>query len=131
LTTFIDPEPDGVIGALRLQCCSKVLRSVFVADELHRLLDRLGCRSKKPVSDQSWQRVRDADSQPCRSPARTAFQHICHFLTERENLVRVPVHNMAEVGKDKIAARASEQLFSERLFERADLAADRGLREQK
>ena len=73
--------------------------------------------------------VRDADGEAHRPAGRPVLQRVLQLAAEREDLLGVAVHDAADVGEHEAAAHPREQLLAERVLERLQLAAHRGLRE--
>src|SRR5262252_1364784 len=69
-------------------------------------------------------RIGEPDVEPRRPAGRPAAQRVLQFAAEREDLVREPVHGLADLGERDAAPGALEQLLTERVLERVDLLAD-------
>src|SRR3954469_3749522 len=88
-------------------------------------------RSEKLASDELGERVHHPDAKLLRPPGGTAAHHVQKLAAEAEDLVRVSVHDASHLGGLEGAALALEELFAQRLFESADLRAQRRVREPK
>src|SRR4051812_20154780 len=88
-------------------------------------------RSEKLASDELGERVHHPDAELLRPPRRTAAHHVQKLAAEAEDLVRVPVDDASHLGGLEGAALALEELFAQRLLQRADLRAERRMREPK
>ena len=66
---------------------------------------------------------------PAQRPLGFAGDLVEQLPLEREHALRAPVETVARLGRLHAPARAVEQLLPEALLERADLLADRRLRD--
>ena len=81
------------------------------------------------MNDQLRHGIRHADGELRHAAGWTAFQRADELAADCEDLVGISIDHASDFGRDNTATLALEQLFAERLFEHADLGADRRLRQ--
>src|SRR4051812_24211152 len=106
----------------------KLVRRRLGDHETHLSASR---RSEKLASDELRERVHHPDAKLLRPPGRTAAHHVEKLAAEAEDLVRVSVDDPSHFGGLEGAALPLEELFAQRLLQRADLRAERRMREPK
>jgi len=92
-------------------------------------IEQMWANAPEAVRDQLRHALDHADHEARRPPrAALAFQRFLQLASNSEDLVRIAVDEATALRQHQVSPRSDEELLVERLLERPQLAADRGLR---
>ena len=98
------------------------------ADQLYGF-GKMQHRLKNSIGDQLGNQVRDPDSQFDGLPSRIAAQGLLQLAPESEDVNRIAIHNLTNIGQYQPAASLLEELFPKGVLQRADLSTYGWLRQ--